>query len=165
MGFVYRLQLLLERKEEAQKEAEREATQREQELQTQLNMLEELKRREKALIAKRGQMRRDLLSKPAPDATLSVSDVQQRAEYVKAMAFEIEQAGNDVLAQNSVIETCQAKVDEAKQVAHEARREVEVLTKHRSRQEERFRREEQAKEDLALDEVGNVLYSTRRSSQ
>lgn len=164
MGFVYRLQLLLERKEEAQKEAEREVTQREQELQTQLKMLEELKVREQELIARRQQKRRDLLSNPSPAASLSARDVQQRAEYVKAMAFEIERAENDVLAQGTVIETCQAKVDEAKRVAQEARREVEVLTKHRSRQEERFRREEQAKEDLALDEVGNVLYSTRRST-
>lgn len=164
MGFVYRLQLLLERKEEAQKEAEREVTQREQELQTQNKMLEEVKRREKELIARRQQMRRDLLSKASPDASLSAGDVQQRAEYVKAMVFEIEQAGNDILAQNEVVETCRLKLDQAKGVAQEARREVEVLTKHRSRQEERYRREEQAKEDLALDEVGNVLYSTRRSS-
>jgi flagellar biosynthesis chaperone FliJ len=164
MSFVYRLQLLLERKQEAQKEADRDVTQREQELQAQIEVLEDLKRREKELIARRKQMQRDLLSKPAPEVNLLASEVQQRSEYVKAMAFEIEQAGSDVLAQNEVIENCHANVEAAKQLAQEARREVEVLTKHRSRQEERFRREEQAKEDLALDEVGNVLFSTRRSS-
>jgi len=36
------------------------------------------------------------------------------------------------------------------------------LTKHRARQEERFLRDLQVKEELALDEVGNVLFTTRR---
>jgi len=163
-GFVYRLRLLLERKEEAQKEAEAEVARREEELQLQIKHLEELKQREKDLMAKRVQMRRDLLAKPDSGQPLSAQDVQQRAEFVKAVGFQIEQAGNDVLAQRGVVESCEARVAQAKEWAKEARREVEVLTKHRSKQEELFLREEQAKEDLALDEIGNVLYSTRRST-
>jgi flagellar biosynthesis chaperone FliJ len=163
-GFVYRLQLLLERKEEAQKEAEREATRREEELQAQVKTLEELKQREQQLVEKRQEMRRNLLAKPGPGSDLLAGEVQQRSEYVKALKLQIEQAANDTLAQRGVVEACELKVEKAKQQAKEARREVEVLTKHRSRQEERFRREEQFKEDLALDEIGNVLFSTRRSS-
>jgi hypothetical protein len=53
-------------------------------------------------------------------------------------------------------------VQDAKGRVEEARREAEVLAKHRKKQEERFLREAQAKEDLELDEIGNVLYSTRQ---
>ncbi len=61
-----------------------------------------------------------------------------------------------------MVETCEAALKEAKEHAAEARREVEVLAKHREKQEQRFRRELEAKEEVALDEIGNVLYATRR---
>ena len=74
----------------------------------------------------------------------------------------IEQARKDVLSQQMVIEERELSVELAKERVKQARREVEILVKHRSKQEERFSREEQVKEELALDEVGNVLYTTRK---
>ena len=37
-----------------------------------------------------------------------------------------------------------------------------MLTKHRAKQEERFQRALQVQEELALDEIGNVLHAVRR---
>ena len=56
--FVYRLQLLLERKEEAKKESEKQLAEREKDLQEQLEILEALQQSEQKLIVQRQQLRR-----------------------------------------------------------------------------------------------------------
>ncbi len=160
--FTYRLQPLLEQKEELKKEADREAIRREKELQTQLATLESLQSRVHDLIEKRQQARQELMTKPGDKGALTAADVLKRSEFIKVLGSEIREAENDVSAQRVVIETCESDVKEAKEHAAEAQREVEVLNKHREKQEQRFRREEEAKEEVALDEIGNVLYSTRR---
>jgi hypothetical protein len=161
--FIYRLQLLLEHKEEAKKEAERDLLNEEEQLQSQLKILESLRLQEQDLRTRREQARRDLLAAPQlEEEALSAQEVQQRSGYVKELGHQIEQARNDVLSQQIVIEERELSVELAKERVKQARREVEILVKHRSKQEERFLREEQAKEELMLDEVGNVLYTTRR---
>jgi flagellar export protein FliJ len=160
--FTYRLQPLLEQKEELKKEADREVSRREQELQTQLATLESLQRRVQELVEKRQHARQELMTKPGDKDPLTAADVLKRSEFIKVLGSEIREAESDVSAQRVVIETCESEVKEAKEQAAEAQREVEVLNKHREKQEQRFRREEEAKEEVALDEIGNVLYSTRR---
>jgi len=160
--FTYRLQRLLEQKEEAKKEAEKELARQEQELEAQLAALEPLQQRHRELVEKREQLRRELLAKPDAGEALTAREVLERSEYVKVVGLQIEDAKNDVLSQHRLVEQCEARVKEATHRVAEARREVEVLTKHRAKQEERFLRELQAQEELALDEIGNVLYTTRR---
>jgi flagellar biosynthesis chaperone FliJ len=161
--FVYRLQLLLEQKEQAKKAAERELSRREQELERQEGILADLKRREKELIEKRTKARRELLAAP-DNSPLAVHVVHSRNDHIKALGEDIEAAGKDIVRQQEVIQKCQALVEEGKQKVNESRREVEILTKHRKKQEERFLKEAAAKEELELDEIGNVLYMTRQRS-
>jgi len=161
-GFVYRLQLLLEQKEEARKEAEREVTRRHERYQAEVQILEERCRQKVELVQRREQMRRNLFVTSGGAAGLSAVEIQRRTEYIKAVEVQIEDADQNIAAQRLIVEQRKAEVEEAKQLASEARRETEVLLKHRERQKERFLREEQAKEELALDEIGNVLYTTRR---
>lgn len=163
-GFKYRLQLLLEHKQEIKKEAERELLRREEELENQRATLEILRRRMQELIEKRHQLQRDLLSHPHMGPSLSGREVQQRIEYIKALGFQIEEAQADVSTQRTVVEDWQQRVQQAKKEVEDANREVEVLQKHRTKQEERFRREQEKQEELALDEIGNVLYTSRRTS-
>jgi flagellar export protein FliJ len=162
--FTYRLQPLLEQKEELKKEADQEVIRREQELQTQLATLESLKCKVQELVEKRQHARQELMAKPGDAGALTAGDLLKRSEFIKVLGTEIREAENSVNAQRVVIQTCEAEVKEAKEHAAEAQREVELLNKHREKQQERFRREEEAKEEVALDEIGNVLYSTRRRS-
>jgi flagellar biosynthesis chaperone FliJ len=159
--FVYRLQLLLGLKEEARDEREKELRLREKEVEAQKTQLQSLQRRVKDMIAKREQLRLEAFS-PGSGGSLAAQEAQQRFEYIKAFGLQIEEAKNDVSSQRLLVEQYEARVRQAQRQVEEANREVEVLKKHRSKQEERFLRELQAKEDLALDEIGNVLYSTRR---
>jgi flagellar biosynthesis chaperone FliJ len=160
--FTYRLQLLLERKESAKKDAERELARAEQELQATIEVLESLQRREKEMIRRRAQLRRELLSKPDSGDTLTAGEVLHRSQNVKALGLHIEEVRSEILLQHETVEQHELRVEHAKAHVADARREVEVLTKHRTKQQERFLRDLLAKEELALDEVGNVLYTARR---
>lgn len=162
--FSYRLEPLLEQKEEIKKDAERDLGESQKELESQQATLRSLQHALQALVEKRQQMRRELLSKPADGAALNAMKVQERVEYAKAVALQIEDAQGDVNSQRSVVDQCEARVREAKKQVQAATREVEILQKHRSKQEERFVRELREKEALELDEIGNVLYMTRRRS-
>jgi flagellar biosynthesis chaperone FliJ len=162
--FSYRLEPLLEQKEELKKDAERELGESQKELESQQATLRSLQQALQALVEKRQQMRRELLSKPADGLALNAMKVQERVEYAKAVALQIEDAQGDVNAQRSVVDQCETRVQEAKKQVQAATREVEILQKHRAKQEERFVRELREKEDLELDEIGNVLYMTRRRS-
>lgn len=160
-AFTYRLQTLLDQKEELKKQAERELVGLEAELKKQTERMQTLQDTVQALTEKHRQMRRDLFSKPDPSGALNAHKVQERMEYAKAVAFQVEDAQADVITQRGVIEQCESDVQLGKKRVQEATREVEVLQKHRTKQEERFRRELQEKEDLMLDEIGNVLYTNR----
>ena len=162
-NFVYRLQLLLEQKEEAKKEAERELARRQQELEKQEGILAELRRQEQELIEKRRNRRNELL-KPDGNDPLQAYQVQGRSDYIKVLGEEIEAAGKKIISQQDVIRQAEQQVEDGKQKLNDSRREVEILTKHRKKQEERFLREAAAKEELELDEIGNVLYTTRQRS-
>jgi flagellar biosynthesis chaperone FliJ len=160
--FTYRLQLLLEQKEKARKEAEKEQMRQEQELQQQREILRSLEQREAALIAQRDHCRRELLTQASARQSLTGQEALERSEFVRAVGLDIQAIRNDVFAQQQVIEQCHARVEQAKARVRETRREEEILTKHRAKQKERFFRELEAKEELELDEIGNVLYTTRR---
>ena len=161
--FQYRLALLLDSKEAARKDAEAEVTRRERELETELDRLAALERQVRDLIAAHERMRREILSPPFDGAGLTAADALARSEYIQALAVEIESARNDVFSQRIAVDEQQRRVEQAKALAQEAKREVEVLSKHRARQEQRFLRELAAREELELDETGNVLFMTRRA--
>jgi len=163
-AFSYRLQTLLDQKEEFKKQAERELVALEEELEQQRTRLQILQETVEELTERRRQMRRDLLGSPGPNAAVSGLKVQERIEYEKAVGLQVEEAQADVITQRGVIERCELDVQQGKKRVQEATREVDVLQKHRAKQEERYRRELQEKEDLMLDEIGNVLYTNRSRS-
>jgi hypothetical protein len=161
--FQYRLALLLDRKEEARKEADAEAARRDRQLEEERARLAALERRERDLTQERERLRRELLAAPSNGEPLTAADALTRAEYIRAMAADIEAARNDVFSQRIAVEEQERRVEQGRELAQAAKREVEVLTKHRSRQEQRYMRDLAAREELELDETGNVLYTTRRS--
>jgi hypothetical protein len=159
--FIYRLQRLLEQKEVAHKDAEREKGRREQELEAEQEALAASQRHEKDLVQQREQMRRALL-KPDRGSLLSAREVNRRCEDVYVLGIQIEDARNDIRVCRQNVEHCEARLQEAVARVGECKREVEVLAKHRAKQEERFQRAQQAQEELALDEIGNLLHAFRR---
>ncbi len=82
-AFTYRLQTLLDQKEELKKQAERELVGLEAELKKQTERMQTLQDTVQALTEKHRQMRRDLFSKPDPSGALNAHKVQERMEYAE----------------------------------------------------------------------------------
>src|SRR5215475_42907 len=110
-AFTYRLQTLLDQKEEFKKQAERELVALEEELRRQMARMQTLQEAVQNLTEKRRQMRRDLMS-PGQGATLSAQKVQERIEYTKAVGFQIEDAQAEVVTQRGAIEQCESEVQQ-----------------------------------------------------
>jgi flagellar biosynthesis chaperone FliJ len=133
-----------------------------EELQAQQQQLRITEERVQKLNNTRDKLRRELLATPSGRPSLSAQEARQRFDYVTALSLQIEEARQAVFSQRTAVEQAEKRVQQAMAQVETARREVEVLTKHRARQEERFLGEARSREELALDEIGNVLYTTRR---
>src|SRR5262245_45698136 len=163
-AFRFRLQPLLDRKIETLEEARKALQARREELAAEEARLEECRARVRELTAKLEDLRRNIMT-PAPDNTISGDEVRRRAEYLKALGLDVEAAKDAVFAQKLVVDECADKVKDAERYLAQCRRAVEVLEKYRDRLAERFRREQERKEAAEQDEIGNVLYMSRRRAQ
>jgi flagellar export protein FliJ len=160
--FRFRLQPLLEQKEKLLDDAEKQMTARQKELEAERAEMERLKQREKDLIAQRQDLRLNML-KTAEGERLTGEELVRRRTFVEALGQDIESARDAVFSQRMVLEECEEKLAKAKAYVAECKREVEILVKYRDRLQERHRKEEERKEELELDEVGNMLYMAKRA--
>lgn len=160
--FRFRLQPLLEQKEKRLEDAENDLKQRRKELELQRAEMERLKQRERDLIAQRQDLRLNMLT-TAEGERLTGASLVRRRTFIEALGQDIETARDAVFSQRMVLEECEDKVERAKAWVAECKREVEVLVKYRDRLKDRHRKEEERKEELELDEVGNMLYTAKRA--
>ncbi len=159
--FHYRLQPLLEEKGRKKEDAERKLAQRQSELREERNRLEDLERQETELVQRKSELRNGLLA-ARPGQPLTGDLVRRRADGVKLMDEQVEQARDAVFSQQIAIEDAEERLQAARRGVVEATREYETLQKHREKDEESFRREAERKEALEQDEIGSLLYETRR---
>jgi flagellar biosynthesis chaperone FliJ len=163
MPFRFRLQPLLDQKTEAKEAAEKALVERQQELTAEKVKLEDARRREQELIALKLKLRREIMIS-GTGKSLSGNEVRQRVEFIKALGFQVDTAKEAVNAQQAAVTEAEDKVKTARAHVVDCTREVDILTKYRKKLEERFRREAEQKEALELDEIGNMLFTSRRRS-
>lgn len=156
--FQYRLQTLLEQKEHAQEEAERALGGAQGELRVQRERLEEQRRHQAEITT-----RRDTFRRQAP-ASFDSDSMRYRTDYLRGLDQDLERAKDAVYAQRYAVEEAEDKVEQARTTLAEATREAEVLRKHREKSEARWKQEQERKSELEQEEIGSVLYESRRRS-
>lgn len=154
--FKYRLQPLLDGKIELKEEAERKLAGRQKEVRAEEERLSQLEARARGLGETKESFRR------APRTGLTGRGAEFRRDYLRGLDQDIEDARNACFSQRLALEEAQERLAEARRELAERTREVEILEKHRERLERRFRREIERKEALEQDEIGNMLYASRR---
>ncbi len=156
-GFRYRLQPLLDKKQAAKEDAQRALGERQKELGAELEALDracgECERIERELAQARGVVL---------GAGATGGFIQARRDYARGLAADLETAADARAAQEGRVREAEQRVAEARTALAECSREVEVLEKHRERLEQRFRREAERKEALEQEEMGNVMFLSRR---
>lgn len=161
--FRYRLQPLLDQKSREKEEAEEALAERQKELRAERLKLEELRRKEEQLAARRDGLRRSLLD-GGGEQPVTGDEVRRRVERLRALGQDVETARDAVFSQKIVIEEAEERLENARRQVAECTRQVEILTKHRSKLERRFLAEVERKEALEQDEIGNILFMRNRQS-
>jgi flagellar protein FliJ len=159
--FRFRLQILLDQKLQIKKQAEEELAKRQTELASEQSVLADLRRREETLVQKVRDARWEL----AHVSSISGQELISYAANVDLTVQDVESARDAVFAQEVVIDDFREKVEQAQVHLANSSREAEILTKYRDKLEGRFLRQMAQKEELELDEIGNMLYMSRRIEQ
>ena len=157
--FRFRLQPILEQREEAREEAAKQLAQKQKELQAAKDTLAELEGKEKGLTQKREDLRKEMAT---ADKVLSAEQIRQKLVYIRAVTQDRETARDNVLAQKMEAADCEDRLRDAQKSLIDAQRAVEILRKYRDRLKARFDREAEQKEALEQDEIGNMLFMSRR---
>jgi flagellar biosynthesis chaperone FliJ len=157
--FTFRLQILLEQKLELEKQARAVVSEKDRLLMQAQQALEKLREREEGI----QKQLRDISSRLLLDDQVNQAlAVQRRNNYREALARDLKDAHEAALAQRYIVEEAEEELTRALTYAAECTREVEKLEKYRDKQEARFLAEAERKEQLEQDELGTVMYLSRR---
>jgi YscO-like protein len=156
--FQFRLQALLDQRLEAKKRAGEALAGRLQELAAEQQTLQDLEK-EVERLTKLHQEKRLELAKPRARQGLRLTN---QTDFLQGLKLDIQAARSGVLAQQIFVEQAEEAVCKTQQVVVACQRDVDVLDKYRERVEKRFWAELAYQEELEQDEIGNVMYLSRR---
>lgn len=155
--FRFRFQPVLDGKIKVKEDAEASLAERQRELAAEEFTLQQLQE-------KKDRVRHEVqLARKSLQLTGNATggEVLSRTDLLNALKDKLDAANQDVLGQRMLVEQFQARVEGARQRVADCTREVDVLQKYRDKLEARFLRELAQKEELELDETGNILFLTR----
>jgi len=158
-GFQFRLQTLLDQRNETKRQAEEVLAAREKELAAERRTLKDLE--EDVLHAEELYQRKRserLVKDIRGGATFG-----KRSDFLQGLKMDVQAAQSGVLSQRVFVDQASEAVNQARAVAEERRRDVDVLEKYRQKAEKRFLQEEAYREELEQDEIGNVMHISRRA--
>jgi flagellar export protein FliJ len=157
--FQYRLQPLLDLKTERKEQLELALAERRKELAAEQEALAELEQKRDAL---RVALAEALRQRLAAGAGASGHALGQHTDFLRGLTADVMSAAAATTAQALRVRQFERLVDEARRQLAEAVREVEVLKKHRERVQQRFLREQERKDAVEQDDMGNVIFNSKR---
>jgi flagellar export protein FliJ len=161
MTFKYRLDPLLQQKTQVKQQAEQSLTERVRELTEEEKRLAEVQLQEAEVRGLQERAKNELLH-IGSGKQLTGDEIRQRLNYLRGVDQDVDSAKGEVFSQKQVVDESQAKLIQARQFLADCAREVEVLEKHRGKQEVRHKNELERKESHELDEAGTHLFISKR---
>jgi flagellar FliJ protein len=156
-SFRFRLQPLLDQKEKQKQDAEAALIERQTEAMDERRALNELERKETAMIQMITEAKRNLNQSEANTG----QNLAASADYLAALEGERKAMRRPILSQQMLVEATDARVQQARENVAECTRQFDILMKFRNKLEQRFLRNMAQKEELELDEIGNTLFLNR----
>jgi len=154
--FRFRLQPLLDRTIKEKEAAEEDLAERQKELQREQAALKHLYDEVRHIGNKIQAARRALLG-----SMNEGGDLLLKSQRVGALTEDLARAHEAAFYQKLVLEECEERTKQSRQILTECSQKVEALNKYRNKLERHFLDEVAQKEELEQDEIGNVLYLTR----
>jgi flagellar export protein FliJ len=158
--FKYRLQPLLDLKNDQKSQLQTSVVQCQKELAAEQEELAALQRIESQREEKLREARRAMFGGSVGSTGLAI---QQYRDYLSGLATDLETARNSTFSQQLRVSEFEAKLAEAKRQLAECLREIDVLTKHRDRLQQRFLKAAELKEAAVQDEIGTTMFVRREA--
>lgn len=156
----YRLQALLKVRELKKEDAERALGERMAALRAEQKRQREMEEELERMIAKRDQRMREYAEK-SMRGQMSAQEVVGANVYIERLKEQEEAQKNAIEGQKSVVAQKQAEVDAARQVLVVATQELKALEKHKEKWAAQVKRELEAKQEEAMDELAQTIYLGR----
>ena len=153
----YRLQALMDIRERKKEEAERYLGQCLAALKAEQERLKEMEDELERMIAKREARKREYAEK-AMRGEMDARGVGNANLYIERLIEQEEMQKNAIEGQKGVVAQRQEDVDGARQDLIIASQELKALEKHKEKWEEQIKKERMAKQEEALDEIGQAGY-------
>lgn len=158
--FVFRLEELLTQKVEAERKAKAAVVEKMRALEAEQAEWARLKQEEDQLRASIAQKRQERLIL----GENAVTELNRRNAYLEGLQQDLTAASDKVFLQGLAVEEAESALRTAQAYAKRCAQEAETLSKYREKLEQRFLAGELKKEELEQDELGTVMYLSRKAS-
>ena len=156
--FQYRLQPLLDARQQAKKDADLVVVDRRAALRQAEQVLAGLRESTQLLESNRSGLLMGMLG----GGETTGLDVRRCVDDIAILGRKIEDSKDEMLAQRIAIEECEERLAEAEREAAELSRQVEVLSRHREKKERAFLLDAERREANEQEEIASTMYEARR---
>ena len=157
----YRLQPLLQIKEQARKRAEIALAKALVRLEKEKKKLSQLEEEKREIIRRRKKIRLELHQKVSTGQA-SAKDGQVGINFLRKLEDDEKQKDDEITAQKKTIEECETSVKRTRRDYIDAVKEVRVMEKHKELWRKKVRKELERQEEKELDELGMVIHELRK---
>jgi flagellar biosynthesis chaperone FliJ len=154
----YRLQLILEQREDIKKECQRAVTEAEKALKLELKKLDERIEDRKQVDVRKERATTEFHAAMMRPGCNIAEEADRHDWYQKAQDAEAVRCDEAIEAQKQEVRRAESHVEETQRALDDARIDVEALLKHKEKWSKQIKREEMEKEQAALDELGEAMW-------
>jgi flagellar export protein FliJ len=153
----YRLQVLLEMRQRAEKEAQDKLAEEKKKLAAEQNKLKKLKEQKQQMIQAR-LARRDELTQKMRAGQMAVKKIQDEYRFLERMAQEITVMDDVIYRQEQAVKAQEIEVQAALEILVKKSQELKALEKHKEKWAKEVKAERARKEEDKMDEIGQQIF-------
>ena len=154
----YRLQLILEQREEKKEECQKALMEAEKALRAELKRLDERVEDRKQVDVRKAKATEDFHANMMRPGCNIAEEADRHDWYQKAQDQEAVKCDEAIEAQKQQVRRAEGQVEDARVALENARIELEALVKHKEKWAKQIKREELEKEQSSLEELGAAMW-------
>lgn len=158
----YRLQIVLDQKEEARDQAATVLQEKKENLKKEQEKADEIRRNLEATKARREKEYLEM-TQGSLKGGIEVDDAQRRLNFIKSLDAKEKRLQEDLSVQIKRVKKAEQEVEIALQDLIQASRELQVMQRHKENWEKEVKRRQEEKDQNEMNEIGNVMYNAKHS--
>jgi hypothetical protein len=155
---AYRLQIILERREEAKKDAWKAVQAAENALKAEQKKLAQIQEARRQVDVRKAKANEDFQDKLMQPGTNYFEENERHEWYQKAQDAEAVRIDGEIAKQKQQVRRAEGVVEEKKAAFFQASQELEAIVKHKEKWAKQVKREAAEKEQATQEELGEVMW-------